>query len=100
MASRKFESLSATKWMLNRILGECLLQHFYDWLHFASTLKNEIKEYEELPFSFYNEVYFIIRLPRNGEMDKPFELFFWDDFKHIRNLDSHNMKCPHCKLRS
>ncbi|BBI34103.1 hypothetical protein KCTCHS21_35020 [Cohnella abietis] len=81
---RKYESLSATKWILNRVLGECLIQHFYDWLHFA--VERETADpvehqfgYEILPYKYDHKTDFIVKVPLHGQKFEPIEFHYWDD---------------------
>jgi hypothetical protein len=100
---RKYESLTVTKWILNRVLGHCLIQYFYDWLHFASVREllnpEEYRyqhEYEILPYKYDQEADFIIKLPINSQMFGAFEFHYWDDQKYKKKSDL-NLSCPYGK---
>jgi hypothetical protein len=102
---RKYESLAATKWVLNRVLGECLIQHYNDWLHCALNRekdKDELVEqrnkfeYDYLPYKYDNKTDFIIRVPNRNNWQEAIEFHYWDNPNTDKNVSKH-LTCPYGK---
>lgn len=91
---RKYESMAATKWITNRVLGLLLFEHFYDWLSYALEIDPTIREVETLPSKYLRDPHFLIKVPRPDERSSNFEFHWWTKTVRKKELIG---TCPYVK---
>jgi hypothetical protein len=86
---KKYKHLTATIWIINRVLAHFALNHFYSWFEIARNTEKLNIEYNSVPFFYENVPFFLIKLPRDNEKELEFHWWLSDQHRHKPDL-----KCP------
>lgn len=85
----KYKHLTATIWIINRVVAHFALNHFYSWLEIAKNTESLTMEYNDVPFRYENVPFFLIKLPCENE--KELEFHWWVSDHHRYKPD---LMCP------
>lgn len=88
----RYKHLTATKWIINKVLAHLALNHFYSWMEIAANSEFLESEYHSVPFKYENVPFFLIHLPNNeGEMG--FHWWLSEHHQQLYNMQRH-LECP------
>lgn len=85
----KYKHLTATNWIINRVLAHFTLSHFYSWLEIAKNTESLTMVHDDIPFRYGNVPFFLIKLPCDNEKELAFHWWLSDHHQHKPDL-----KCP------
>ncbi len=82
----RYKHLTATIWIINRVLSHFALNHFYSWLEIGKNTESLGLEFENVPFRYENVPFFLIKLPRDNEKELEFHWWLKDHRQHKPDL--------------
>ncbi|MBP1931949.1 hypothetical protein [Ammoniphilus resinae] len=71
------ESRTALSWILNRVLGHLIWNHFNNWLSISQDAAENRIEYKVVPFGLKDLPLYILIIPENK--NKPLEFHWWNE---------------------
>jgi len=99
---RKYKHLTATKWIINRIVAHLSLNQFRNWIRVASyetRMRNTSEIHSQLcmdtsyqPFRYDHIPFFLIKIQNDEEGEKVIEFHYWMNSK--QNVQIENLICP------
>lgn len=98
--NRKFSSVSSTKWVLNKLVEQLLLNHFNNWIRYAES-KGINQKWEEVYYPFNYEYenlpFFLFKIPLDEGSGLQFHI--WFNEKNIVDFKGIDIFCPYNSIK-